>query len=250
MLGFVLKIRILIIINISFLLSSVPPRSVTTTKPKLGKSEIFLCATRAKMSGKLKNEKSAIYWRRCFDPSLPNNHSSSCCLCVYIYIYKQVWNTMMFVLLLLSALLPCLVLGAKTTWRDPFVQAAPLVVAARCRDGGVCLVAAHSPEEEDPLLYYDGEGDEKMDDAGSRFLDLPRRYGGPFRIQAIGFGCVMAPIGWRADCHELVDASIELSSEEIKKFGPGDMHGVYLSDALSIYLAQCQSSESVSTIME
>lgn len=140
---------------------------------------------------------------------------------------------------------------------DRFVQGAPLTVAAVCRDG-VALLAAHAPDDDEPLLYhrhFDENGvDERPNQDSTEnspaFQDLPSDFGGPFRIHPIdGTGTVLASTGWRADCERLVAVAQSLASSERLRYGPpdiGQIYPQYLATELSLYMAQCAASEGVS----
>lgn len=127
---------------------------------------------------------------------------------------------------------------------DPFVQAAPLIVAAVCKDG-IVVLAAHSSDEDEPLLY----GETTSSD--TEFQDLPEGYKGPFRINALDTsGTVLVCAGWRADCEALVARGRGLAQAERRLFGPSASPlatGTILSKDLSLYLAQCACSERVSS---
>jgi hypothetical protein len=137
---------------------------------------------------------------------------------------------------------------------DRFVQGAPLTVAAVCRDG-VALLAAHAPDDDEPLLYhrhFDENGvDERPNQDSTEnspaFQDLPSDFGGPFRIHPIdGTGTVLASTGWRADCERLVAVAQSLASSERLRYGPpdiGQIYSQYLATELSLYMAQCAASE-------
>lgn len=133
---------------------------------------------------------------------------------------------------------------------DRFVRAAPLIVGVKCSDG-VLLLAAHTFDDDEPLLYFypsgsdddgnhDGDRDSgsiSRDDSttpsassptsspargGSSFRKLPSHYAGPFRIQVIDpSSCLaMASTGWRADCDDLVRAARMLAAHELSRYGP------------------------------
>lgn len=133
---------------------------------------------------------------------------------------------------------------------DKFVQASPLVMAAVCRDG-VAVVAAHTSDEDEPLLYYSPAGADKPAAEDGDYLDLPDTFAGPFRIHAIdAFGTTMLASGWRADCDEIVARARDLSSAEVQRYGPpisGSMsYARYLTAELSLFMALCVVSEGVS----
>lgn len=164
---------------------------------------------------------------------------------------------------------------------DPFVHAAPLVVAAACADG-VVVVAAHTPDAEEPLLYYrpkpgGGEGeDEEEEDPFLYFDDLPSDYGGPFRIHVLDHRrrddaasrtLVLVCTGWRADCETLASLGRALSIAETSRYGGGSpstggaaattvasdseirQHGAFISKRLSSIMASTAISEGVSSIL-
>ena len=134
--------------------------------------------------------------------------------------------------------------------RDPFVHEAPLILAASCQDG-VVVLAAHTRDDQEPLLYkaLDQQGDAKDD--GS-FTDLPRNYQGPFRINTVDqYGTVLVSTGWRADCDAFLRNAKALAQKESMQFGPppstalSSGYGDLLARRLSLYLAQCAVSERV-----
>jgi len=130
---------------------------------------------------------------------------------------------------------------------DKFVLAAPLMVAAVCRDG-IVIAAAHTSLDDEPLLYHCfSEGQQQKID--HLFQDLPTNYGGPFRIQPIdAYGTTLVCTGWRADCENLVSRCRGLATIEINRFGKPSsdhMYGRYLAIELSFYMAQCAVSERV-----
>lgn len=124
---------------------------------------------------------------------------------------------------------------------DRFVQAAPLIVAVVCHDG-VLVVAAHTSDHDEPLLFFshvdhdpaarvpaeESVPSQRTDDADDNhhptpgfYRDLPLDYAGPFRIQAVDrFGTTLACTGWRADCDALVHRAKALSAGEALQFGP------------------------------
>jgi hypothetical protein len=149
---------------------------------------------------------------------------------------------------------------------DPFVNAAPLVVAVHCRNG-VALVALHHPVA-DPLLFFDDNddaGDVEEDDSGSeekvdnedsisrdetapttessrngapwKFLcDLPRWYGGPFRIhnldQSGRTAVAMMSTGWRADTERWIEyARLILGNELDLSTSPFSLPSTAATDA-------------------
>lgn len=155
---------------------------------------------------------------------------------------------------------------------DPFVTAAPLIMALACYDGSVALVAVHSQggkEEEEPFMY-DGLSRCKKNgpllqistEEGTNFThtnldsisqspllcDLPRDFGGPYRIHSLVLGQVaLLSTGWRADCDTLLDQAQSLVQEEQARLGialrPDGSHGRFLAQQLSLYLAKRAASE-------
>jgi hypothetical protein len=147
---------------------------------------------------------------------------------------------------------------------DPFVMAAPLVVAAVCKDG-VAIVATHTASSEEPLLMDDTIVEDSVenvtveDSATSNAndstqaplpLDLPLSFRGPFRIQTIdGFGTTLAFAGWRTDGETLASRCRSLASSELDRFGEptnGVEYGRFLAEEASSWMARCAVSESVS----
>ena len=143
---------------------------------------------------------------------------------------------------------------------DPFVQAAPFILAMTARDGSVALVAAHSSgglEEMEPLLYQMSPRwgvPNKQPDAenignttGCRsLLDLPSNFGGPMRIQSLGPSLTLLATGWRADCDALVEMGQKLVSDERKMLGSrtsSGMLGNVVATQLSEWMAQLVNSE-------
>lgn len=135
---------------------------------------------------------------------------------------------------------------------DKFVQYAPLVVAAVCRDG-VAIISAHTDESSEPLLYQsltiESDDDISNSDVGSAspYDDLPKDYGGPFRIHRLdGFGSVLAAAGWRSDCESLADKCRALAASELGRFGKPSRDSLYaeiLAEETSLHLAQCAISD-------
>lgn len=143
---------------------------------------------------------------------------------------------------------------------DPFVQAAPLIVAMSCRDG-VAILAAHPAPSSEPLLFYDYNEDEpvtvndessltKTADGGRGnpplFLDLPLNYEGSLRIQAVGTAGTTALVtcGWRVDgTGRLVTVARERTDIERQTFG--EENSSILPTQLSLYMAMCAVSERV-----
>jgi hypothetical protein len=144
---------------------------------------------------------------------------------------------------------------------DPFVEAAPLVLAACCRDGAVIL-AAHTVGVDEPLVYWKPETvtasitattsatTTTEDQPQQQVTNLPNPgYKGPLRINSIDrFGTALVCSGWRADCQVLVEKCRSLATAEVMKFGePSRMeYGNMLASDLSLHLAQCAVSERVS----
>jgi hypothetical protein len=142
-----------------------------------------------------------------------------------------------------------------------FVSAAPLIVAAVCRDG-VAVVAAHTSTEDEPLLYHstlddsaveskDSEGDEHSVSIGVKDVqDLPLDYGGPFRIHTIdSFGTTLVSAGWRSDCEVLANSCRSIAASQLASYGPPDtgssLYGHFLATELSLYMSTCAVSERV-----
>lgn len=95
--------------------------------------------------------------------------------------------------------------------RDPFVQAAPLVVAMSCSDG-IAMVAAHSTDE--PLLYNTDHVTGRIQTAGE---------------------AVVIPVGWRADGNALVEVAREFVQDDEDLFGEQSNH---LPIQVSEFMAQ------------
>jgi len=115
--------------------------------------------------------------------------------------------------------------GAKP---DPWVSAAPLIVAAVCRDG-VALLAVHPPGE---------ASDEDCD--GESWVDA---YRGPTRIALVdGQGTALVCAGWRPDAEWLAKRCRTLAADEAETF-----HRLEPQD-VSLWMAQCAASDSVRTL--
>ena len=157
--------------------------------------------------------------------------------------------------------------------RDTYVQAAPLIVVATCRDG-VAIIAAHTMSDQEPLLYYsyeenvdddddceEGEtakanddndnleGKTSVDSGVNLFKNLPEGYGGPFRIQHVdaSTGATLLCAGWRADCEALVRRCRAVVANEDRQLGRRSsscnsndraVFGRFVAIQLSQYLAQ------------
>jgi hypothetical protein len=147
---------------------------------------------------------------------------------------------------------------------DPFVMAAPLVVAAVCKDG-VAIVATHTASSKEPLLMDETIVENSLenvtaeDSATSNSsdstqaplpLDLPLSFRGPFRIQTIdGFGTTLAFAGWRTDGEMLASRCRSLAASELDRFGEptnGVEYGRFLAEEASSWMARCAVSENVS----
>lgn len=130
---------------------------------------------------------------------------------------------------------------------DPFVAAAPLVLAAACRDG-IVIVAAHPQLESEPLLYhlYTLHEDDINDRSDTWFEELPTDYQGPFRITAMD-QCAMIGVGWRADCLAVVERARAVARAEKIRYGT-PMAAALLAEQVSLYLAQCAVSERVGVV--
>lgn len=135
-----------------------------------------------------------------------------------------------------------------------FVSAAPLIVAAACRNG-VAVVATHTSTDDEPLLYHSTSDEQdivedKKDTQSLRVKDLPLGYGGPFRIHPIdSFGTALVSAGWRADCEVLAARCRSIAASQVISMGPpapGRLYGHFCSTELSFYMAQCAVSERVS----
>jgi hypothetical protein len=135
---------------------------------------------------------------------------------------------------------------------NPFVSAAPLIVAAVCSDG-VVLVAVHTNFANEPLLLDEADmvasDDNKNQTNTTTLQDLPKGYRGPFRIYSVdGFGTGLVCAGWRADGQILAQYCRSLASEEVDVFGvprPNADYGSYLASEASLWMAQCAVSERV-----
>ena len=137
---------------------------------------------------------------------------------------------------------------------DKFVQAAPLVIAAVCSDG-VAVIAAHTLDENEPLLYFSSADQgshprSELSTPSTPLLDLPESFGGPFRIQTIdAYGTTLLATGWRADCDFLVEQAREMAAAEQLRHGtPSDSSSFYVSllaRELSLFMAQLAVSEGV-----
>jgi len=143
---------------------------------------------------------------------------------------------------------------------DPFVEAAPLIVAVACRNGAVIL-AAHTLGSDEPLIYdswlpedsESRESDETVESTSCAFRNLPADYKGPFRIHSVDrCGSALVSSGWRADCEVLVEKCRSLSQIELNRFGPPSQLDVnyahMIASDLSCYLAQCAVSERARTL--
>jgi hypothetical protein len=147
---------------------------------------------------------------------------------------------------------------------SPFVAAAPLIVAAVCRDG-VAVVAAHTSTEDEPLLYHstldnsDSAVENKDSDENSvggikNVQDLPLDYGGPFRIHTIdSFGTTLVSAGWRSDCEVLANTCRSIAASQLASYGPPDtngssLYGHFLAKELSLYMSTCAVSERVRNV--
>jgi hypothetical protein len=140
---------------------------------------------------------------------------------------------------------------------DPFVLAAPLVVAAVCRDG-VAIVATHTASSKEPLLMDEAVIENPVENvtvedsatSNSLPLDMPLSFRGPFRIQTIdGFGTTLAFAGWRTDGETLASRCRLLASSELDRFGEptnGVEYGRFLAEEASSWMARCAVSENVS----
>lgn len=140
---------------------------------------------------------------------------------------------------------------------DPFVEAAPLIVAVSCKNGAVVL-AAHTFGSDEPLLYFSPQhelDEEKRKDPEDKVMppsyNLPAVYKGPFRIHSVDrFGSVLACCGWRADCEVLVGQCRSLTHAELNQFGPPSRndpsYGAMIANDLSSYLAHCAVADGVS----
>ena len=122
---------------------------------------------------------------------------------------------------------------------DKFVAAAPLLVAASCKDG-VAMVAVHGPTPEDELLM----GDWSAQGEDTAILkDLPSTYRGPLRIHSLdAFGSALGCAGWRTDGDTLAVKCRSLAAEERQKFGEpntGQDYGRFLAQEASFFMAQC-----------
>ena len=139
---------------------------------------------------------------------------------------------------------------------DPFVNAAPLIVGAVCKDG-VLLGALHTIFQDEPLLTMataksDDGGDDKNKNQTTTSLidDLPKGYRGPYRIQSIdSFGTGLVSTGWRADTHILTDYTRLVASEELEIYGEpssqkGEHYGQFIATDVCSWMAQCALSES------
>jgi hypothetical protein len=150
-----------------------------------------------------------------------------------------------------------------------FVSAAPLIVAAVCRDG-VAVVAAHTSTEDEPLLYHststlqdidedsnvenkdnDSDEDSSSVQVGVNVQDLPLDYGGPIRIHPIdSFGTTLVSAGWRSDCEILASRCRSIAASQLASMGPpatgSSLYGHLVSTELSLYMSQCAVSERVS----
>lgn len=172
---------------------------------------------------------------------------------------KTAWTVQLVCLLLLKLTLVCSSVsssnrivsspGDKIPERykpDRFVQAAPLIVAAVCRDG-VAVIAAHTSDEDEPLLYYQPESSISKPNDIQPFLDLPENFAGPFRIQSIdAYGTTMLTCGWRADCDALVRRAVAMAAAETRRYGEmgsSASYAKFLASEISLYLAQCAVSE-------
>ena len=151
---------------------------------------------------------------------------------------------------------------------DPFVAAAPLIVAAVCSDG-IAIVATHTAFSNEPLILDEGAtnatNETATSDASSDIdgnanatntdhipRDLPRSYRGPFRINAVdGFGSCVVSAGWRADGEVIASYCRALASEELSIYGKPSFincdYGNFIASEASLFMAQCASSESVRT---
>ena len=128
---------------------------------------------------------------------------------------------------------------------DRFIPASPLIMAAVCREG-VVVIAAHTSDEDEPLLYYSaGQEDNESQD----FADLPSDFAGPFRIHSVDtYGTTMLACGWRADCDTLVARARTLAAAELQRHGPLDLsmsYMRYLTSEVSLYMSECAVSEGV-----
>ena len=132
---------------------------------------------------------------------------------------------------------------------DRWVLAAPLTVGIVCQDG-VLIMAFHSnladDNEESFLLYndFDNSHDDDFADAmDAAAIDLPKSYGGPFRIYPISESVAMTCTGWRIDGQVLAEMVQATHQSEKQMFGmsPAESrmeHSSYLASHASHLMAE------------
>jgi 20S proteasome alpha/beta subunit len=129
---------------------------------------------------------------------------------------------------------------------DPYVEAAPLVVAASCRDG-VVLLAIHTPDNNDVWVDETGDCDSNNCNSSSNssnadnasIQDLAQSHRGPLRIHALdGFGSALVCAGWRTDGDALAAKCRLVAADELDRFGE-PTNGRVLAYEASFYMAQC-----------
>jgi hypothetical protein len=146
--------------------------------------------------------------------------------------------------------------GMKTAANtDRFVQAAPLIVAAVCSDG-VAVLAAHTSDDDEPLLYFSPSSKEThvppklCEPTIPYWLDLPKDFDGPYRVQPIDEnGNTLLATGWRADCDVLVERARALAALETRSHGGGSSNSntakMLLARQISLFMAQSDASDTV-----
>mmetsp|Transcript_17395 Transcript_17395/g.47499 ORF Transcript_17395/g.47499 Transcript_17395/m.47499 type:complete len:334 (+) Transcript_17395:106-1107(+) len=163
---------------------------------------------------------------------------------------------------------------------NPFVEAAPLILAAACDDGSVALVAAHTQisqaqgQEPEPLMYQENPFRKRLQQQSSSFTnnssgtendvnatttttsivlqDLPRDFGGPYRIHSLlpstgqtTPSMVLLVTGWRADCDLVLDMARAIGNSERHQLGSSSSssRGHTVATRLSIQFAQRAAAE-------
>jgi 20S proteasome alpha/beta subunit len=125
---------------------------------------------------------------------------------------------------------------------DPFVEAAPLIVAASCRDG-IVLLAIHTPDSNDIWVdeadSCDSNSTDIMNTNNATIPDLAQSYRGPLRIHALdGFGSALVCAGWRTDGDALAAKCRLVAADELDRFGE-PTNGRVLAYEASFYMSQC-----------
>ena len=123
---------------------------------------------------------------------------------------------------------------------DPWVEAAPLILGAVCRNG-VALLAIHPTQalqnDENKTNEENGRNNHDEDDWTDTYRDTARIH------QIDSQGTALLCSGWRTDGEWLAETCRSISRDEVRSFGAPS--SPILAEDASLWMAHCTASDTV-----